>query len=55
MAEALEICRDYGQPPGWWAALDRNDRALLIADRRERIARHNRDVGPIMPSQGRRR
>lgn len=41
MTEILDLCREYGQPPGWWAGMDRGDRALLIADRRNRVKAHN--------------
>lgn len=37
MRGALEVCREHGQPPSWWAGLDRGDRALLLGDRDLRI------------------
>jgi hypothetical protein len=32
----LAVCRDWGQPLSWWAALDPADRALVVADYRMR-------------------
>jgi hypothetical protein len=42
MRGALEVCREHGQPPSWWAGLDRGDRALLLADRADRIETQDR-------------
>jgi len=36
MRTALTICREYGQPPGWWDGLSREDRGLLLGEYRLR-------------------
>ena len=40
----LRICRDYGQGPGWYEALDRGTQALLLGDLRLRDADYRREM-----------
>jgi len=42
MREGLAICREHGQAPSWWDALDRQERVILVADRRLRIEEASR-------------
>lgn len=44
MSNILDICREYGQGPGWWDSLDHGDQVLLVADMHNRIDAHNRAV-----------
>ena len=44
MRNILHLCREYGQPPSWWETLDLGDRALMLADLRERTAEGQRVI-----------
>ena len=44
MRNILDICREYGQPPGWWDTLDQGDQTLMLADFRVRVQEHNERV-----------
>lgn len=28
----MAMCREYGQPPSWWAGLAREERAMMLAE-----------------------
>ena len=36
MRNVLQLCREYGQSPGWWDGLEKGTQALLLADLRLR-------------------
>ena len=44
MRNILDVCREYGQGPGWWDTLPHGDQVLVLADYRVRVEEHNRRV-----------